>query len=210
MKMTLLSKLMMAGVLMTFVSPDLQADDDRKERRPSPSRLLNDLRDRSPLHQAIRGDRDDDRRERRRDDDSRREERRRDYDRDHDREERKNVSRRSDRRYRYGYPYRRDYYGYDYGYGYPYYSRPRTTIAIGVTPTYYSGTVYRAERASGNSVSLEVAVQRKLAKEGYYHGPIDGDIGPASRSAIARFQQDNDLDVTGRINKELIEELDLD
>ena len=47
-------------------------------------------------------------------------------------------------------------------------------------------------------------VQAKLADRGYYHGPIDGDIGPGSRRAIANYQDDHDLRVTGRINDPLL------
>ncbi len=33
------------------------------------------------------------------------------------------------------------------------------------------------------------ALQRKLAAKGYYKGPIDGVVGPATRSALQRFMQ---------------------
>jgi peptidoglycan hydrolase-like protein with peptidoglycan-binding domain len=51
--------------------------------------------------------------------------------------------------------------------------------------------------------SLPVAVQRRLAHLGYYHGPIDGAIGPGSRRAIRRYQADHGLPVTGDIDRPL-------
>ena len=69
----------------------------------------------------------------------------------------------------------------------------------GYTPAYYSNT--------GSTVS---DVQATLADQGYYHGSIDGDIGPGTRSAIANYQGDNDLRVTGRINDPLLRSLRLE
>jgi len=47
-------------------------------------------------------------------------------------------------------------------------------------------------------------VQARLAERGYYRGPVDGDIGPGTRRAIADYQSDHDLRVTGRINEPLL------
>ena len=57
--------------------------------------------------------------------------------------------------------------------------------------------------------SLPVAVQRRLAHLGYYHGAIDGEIGPHSRRAIRRYQADHGLPVTGDIDRPLIHSLKL-
>ncbi len=118
----------------------------------------------------------------------------------------------------------RGYYrgGYS-GYSPYYYSRPRTSIGIGLGSGYYdsgyNGTYYRGDdrpvyrgrqlSENGSSSALEVSVQRKLARLGYYSGSIDGDIGPASRRAIVRYQRDNDLAETGRIDRNLVEALGL-
>ena len=51
-----------------------------------------------------------------------------------------------------------------------------------------------------NGGSIASSVQMRLADQGYYRGPIDGDIGPGSRNAIANYQSDYGLRVTGRIN----------
>ncbi len=57
--------------------------------------------------------------------------------------------------------------------------------------------------------SIGSAVQQKLSEQGYYHGPIDGDIGPGSSRAIANYQSDNGLTVTGTINDALVGSLGL-
>ncbi|MEO6740644.1 MAG: peptidoglycan-binding domain-containing protein [Chthoniobacteraceae bacterium] len=61
---------------------------------------------------------------------------------------------------------------------------------------------------SRSSVSRDV--QRRLATQGYYHGSFDGDIGPQSRQAIANYQGDNGLRVTGRIDDRLLVSLGLE
>jgi peptidoglycan hydrolase-like protein with peptidoglycan-binding domain len=33
-------------------------------------------------------------------------------------------------------------------------------------------------------------LQRRLAREGYYDGPIDGVMGPATRRAVRAFERD--------------------
>jgi peptidoglycan hydrolase-like protein with peptidoglycan-binding domain len=104
----------------------------------------------------------------------------------------------------YGYPYY-GYGGYGYGYGYPYYYHRPT---IGLAYSTYGGSVYRGVPVNGYySDSLAVDVQRELRRRGYYHGAIDGDIGPASRSAIRAYQADRGLGVTGRIDSRLLRSL---
>ena len=51
--------------------------------------------------------------------------------------------------------------------------------------------------------SMEAAVQTVLAKQGYYQGPIDGAIGPATSRAIRNYQRDHHLTPTGTINQAL-------
>jgi peptidoglycan hydrolase-like protein with peptidoglycan-binding domain len=50
-------------------------------------------------------------------------------------------------------------------------------------------------------------VQSGLAQRGYYHGPIDGEIGSGSRQAIRAFQAAQSLPVTGLIDPELLKAL---
>jgi hypothetical protein len=99
-------------------------------------------------------------------------------------------------------------YGYGYGY-YPYGS-------------YYDGGYYDdsyapdeyAPSASTNQSQDETGsrvsdVQSALAREGYYDGPIDGRLGNVTRKALRRYQADHGLDVTGGINRAVIEALQL-
>lgn len=57
--------------------------------------------------------------------------------------------------------------------------------------------------------SMEVAVQSVLAKQGYYQGPIDGRIGPATSRAIRNYQRDSGLTPTGTINPALVARMGL-
>ena len=73
----------------------------------------------------------------------------------------------------------------------------------GFRPPSYSDYGY----SGGSSVSR---VQRRLAEEGYYRGSADGIIGPVTRNAIADYQRDYRLAVTGRINDSLLVSLGLE
>ena len=52
-------------------------------------------------------------------------------------------------------------------------------------------------------------MQTSLSNLGYYNGPIDGDAGPGTHNAIASYQTDHNLDVTGHINGDLLSSLQL-
>ena len=85
------------------------------------------------------------------------------------------------------------YYYWDRGYWYP---------AYGYDPTYstytYDEPIYGYNQMEPRQVM--VRVQRELRRDGYYRGSIDGLIGPMTRAALARFQRDNGLYVTRRID----------
>lgn len=57
--------------------------------------------------------------------------------------------------------------------------------------------------------SLEMSVQYELSRRGYYRGPVDGSIGPGSKAAIARYQRDKGLAVTGNVNNQTLSSLGL-
>ena len=57
--------------------------------------------------------------------------------------------------------------------------------------------------------SLESTVQAVLAQQGYYHGPIDGSVGPTTSRAIANYQSDHRLTPTGTINPALVASMGL-
>jgi Putative peptidoglycan binding domain len=86
--------------------------------------------------------------------------------------------------YPYDYPYS-GYYDYDEGYS------DAQTPPSEVAP-------------SGQTV---VAVQKALAKLGYYHGQIDGIVGPETRKAISWFQSVDKLSVSGRIDNPTLKAL---
>ncbi len=88
--------------------------------------------------------------------------------------------------YGYGYPY-----GYGYGYGYPY--------GYGYDYNYYGDSGYGygyGSRYRGQSTVVEV--QRQLAQAGYYHGSIDGIMGPQTRRAIRAYERSREYGMTNR------------
>jgi Putative peptidoglycan binding domain len=93
-----------------------------------------------------------------------------------------------------GYPYSgyNNYYSYYSGYPYSGYNRYSY-----YTPTY------------GYNGSMVAAVQRRLGRLGYYHGVVDGVIGPQTRGAIAAFESRNGLTVDGTISRPLLDSLGL-
>ncbi|MBM3483183.1 MAG: hypothetical protein FJX66_07750 [Alphaproteobacteria bacterium] len=60
---------------------------------------------------------------------------------------------------------------------------------------------------SGPSRALVTDVQTLLAERGYFHGEVDGRVGPVTREAVRRFQADAQLPVTGVIDERLKGEL---
>jgi hypothetical protein len=57
--------------------------------------------------------------------------------------------------------------------------------------------------------NLAAEVQEELSRRGYSTGGVDGIIGPQTRDAIAGFQEDHGLPVTGRIDTRLVRSLGL-
>jgi hypothetical protein len=96
------------------------------------------------------------------------------------------------------------YPSYGYGWGYPYYGAYPYGYGY-YTPRY---TVYPADRGYTDDATI-AAVQRRLARGGYYHGAIDGVIGPGTRTAIRAFEQNNGLPVDGVIDRDLLRTMGL-
>ena len=88
------------------------------------------------------------------------------------------------------------------GYGYPSYYYDDN-----YSPTPYL-TINTRDYDTGSSLGAEV--QEALAAHGYYRGEIDGDVAPMTRDAIAAYQRDHRLPVTGTINTSLLDSLGLD
>lgn len=59
------------------------------------------------------------------------------------------------------------------------------------------------------SESIAAQVQRKLKKLGYYDSSVDGEIGPKTRAAIRTYQEENNLEITGQVDKALLSSLGL-
>ena len=95
----------------------------------------------------------------------------------------------------YGYPYS----GYPYGYGYyPYGYGGAYGAGYGYGNDGYYGNGYGDNRGYGNngygdaSRSRVAELQRRLSRAGYYHGSVDGVLGPQTRRAIRAYEQDHD------------------
>ncbi len=65
---------------------------------------------------------------------------------------------------------------------------------------------------AGMSVDSSVIMdaQQALNDHGYDAGPVDGIYGPMTQSALRDFQQDNDLDATGRFDEDTLAALGID
>jgi peptidoglycan hydrolase-like protein with peptidoglycan-binding domain len=53
----------------------------------------------------------------------------------------------------------------------------------------------------GTSRTAVKAAQQKLADAGFYHGKIDGLMGPQTKDALSAYQQQNGLQQTARLDK---------
>jgi hypothetical protein len=94
------------------------------------------------------------------------------------------------------------WYGDPYSYDYPYYGYY----------DYEDGDYSDAQTSPSEvapSVQTIVAVQKELAKLGYYHGQIDGIVGPETRKAISWFQSVDKLSVSGRIDDPTLKALQI-
>jgi hypothetical protein len=94
------------------------------------------------------------------------------------------------------------WYGDPYSYDYPYYGSYD-----------YDDGVYSDAQTSPSEVAPSeqaiFAVQKELAKLGYYHGQIDGIVGPETTKAISGFQSVDKLTVTGRIDDQTLNALQI-
>ncbi len=123
----------------------------------------------------------------------------------------------------FGWPYS-DYYAYDYyPYGYPYGYGPGAYQSSyyygqngydssyddqgGYDSSYYNRNGYGSyDRSTASAVA---DAQERLARAGYYHGQIDGVLGPETRHALVRYQSDNGLEPSGNLTSETLRSLGL-
>src|SRR5437899_1485842 len=88
-----------------------------------------------------------------------------------------------------------DTFGFPFFYPYPY--------------GYYPYDYYGYNDYGYGNVRLVVEVQRRLARAGYYHGPIDGVLGPETRRAIRAYERDHNAPAYGVIDRQLLRTLGL-
>jgi len=101
-----------------------------------------------------------------------------------------------------GYP--NDYYNsypYDYYNGYPY-----SYYDSSYPSDYEDQPSYAGSQQSVANATVS-AVQSELAKLGYYNGAIDGVLGDETEAALARYQQEQDISVTGTVNAATLQSL---
>ena len=94
------------------------------------------------------------------------------------------------------------WYYWDAGYWYP---------AWGYDPAFagyaYDGPIYSYDNLPPDQVIINV--QTELRFQGYYDGPIDGQLGPQTRAAISEYQRDHDLERTEVADEPTVDSLGL-
>jgi hypothetical protein len=113
--------------------------------------------------------------------------------------------------YGYGYPYGSGY-GYDSGaYGGSYYGGQNDYDSSNYDQGGYDSSNYNRNGYGSNdrsTVAAEVAdLQDKLATAGYYHGRIDGVLGPETRHALVRYQSAKGLEPSGNLTPDTLRSL---
>jgi hypothetical protein len=91
------------------------------------------------------------------------------------------------------------WYYWNSGYWYP---------AWGYAPNsyyFYDGPIYAYNDLPPDQVIANV--QASLQEQGYYQGEVDGILGPLTRAAIARYQEDHGLYVTSAIDEPTLSSL---
>jgi hypothetical protein len=104
-----------------------------------------------------------------------------------------------------GYPYYGSGYYGGYPYGYNYYPYSYNNYYYGSSYPYsYNRYSYRTYNDS-----TVVRVQERLARAGYYRGPIDGVLGPRTRYAIRAYERTHGLPADGIIDHRLLRTMGL-
>ncbi|MGC1323028.1 MAG: peptidoglycan-binding domain-containing protein [Candidatus Udaeobacter sp.] len=105
--------------------------------------------------------------------------------------------------------YAGDYYPYDYYTDVQpdYNTAPASAYPYG----YYTGVQPEDNTTAANGAPVAdatvEAIQERLAQLSYYNGPVDGIFGPTTRDAVAKYQIDNQLDVTGSLSPDTLQSL---
>jgi peptidoglycan hydrolase-like protein with peptidoglycan-binding domain len=99
-----------------------------------------------------------------------------------------------------------------------------TAPSIGATSTTVNGqpspapggaTTTPGPRSSQNAAGAQAGVspaiveqaQQKLQSQGLYHGPVDGRIGPATQTALSRYQRKEGLPQTAMLDSRTLQHL---
>ena len=69
----------------------------------------------------------------------------------------------------------------------------------------YDGPIYGYNDLPPDQVIANV--QSALQQQGYYHGEVDGLLGPQTRAAIADYQRDRGLYITSAVDQPTLESL---
>ena len=105
--------------------------------------------------------------------------------------------------------YAGDYYPYDYYTDVQPYDN--TAPASAYPYDYYNGVQPDDNTAADNGPPVAdttvQAVQTELTQLGYYNGPVDGIFGPTTRDAVAKYQMDKQLEVTGSLSPDTLQSL---
>jgi hypothetical protein len=90
-----------------------------------------------------------------------------------------------------------------FGGGYYYWNNGFWYPAWGYDPGYsyypYDGPIYGYNNLPPDQVVANV--QSALQEQGYYHGEVDGLLGPLTRAAIADYQRDHGLYITSAVDE---------
>src|SRR5687768_12346196 len=95
-------------------------------------------------------------------------------------------------------------------------------VALANDPsTYETGTSTEVEEQSGvdseqsfDAKNLKgqqaMKLQEKLKEQGFYHGQIDGKIGPLTQEALRKFQEEKGFSASGKLDEQTASALGLD
>jgi hypothetical protein len=95
------------------------------------------------------------------------------------------------------------YYCLDAGYWYPCWGYDQNSDYDN-----YDGPIYAYNNQTPDQVIADV--QSALQQEGYYSGPITGSLDAQTRAALAAYQRDNGLAITGNVDEATVESLGLE
>jgi hypothetical protein len=76
----------------------------------------------------------------------------------------------------------------------------------------YGAQEGQQQRMAGQQIDKKQVqeLQKKLNEEGFNSGPVDGIIGPKTRSALQEFQREEGLAASGQPDRETLEALDIE